>query len=193
LLLLLVMLVAGASVDVALPWRTNQSPQSADPTPRPSVILEVTHTTFSIFENSENKYLYLRVLSDGSIECQSPFPIEKSESNERRSYRKILTQEEFKALQSLIDQPQILKIQPKYRAYVSVDTSSEWGIKLQHHGETQRIVVGMFSPGLAREFKQPYPKALTKLGCTVQKLRHEVVGDPAEHIDSDCKKVLQLE
>jgi hypothetical protein len=47
-----------------------------------------------------------------------------------------------------------------------------------------------FSPGLARTMKHPYPDALVKLGCNIEKLRAGLSGE-SNFPDSECKRVLR--
>jgi hypothetical protein len=61
--------------------------------------------------------------------------------------------------------------------YAIVDTSTEWTIKIQRPGQAQTIQVLEFSPGLARTMKHPYPDALVKLACNIEKLRAGLSGE----------------
>jgi len=71
-----------------------------------------------------------------------------------------------------------------------VDTSTEWTIKIQRPGQAQTIQVLEFSPGLARTMKHPYPDALVKLGCNIEKLRAGLSGE-SNFPDSECKRALR--
>jgi hypothetical protein len=66
---------------------------------------------------------------------------------------------------------------------------TEWTIKIQRPGLAQTIQVLEFSPALAKRMKHPYPDALVKLGCNIEKLRADVYGESSP-LDSECQKVL---
>jgi hypothetical protein len=161
--------------------------QSPSPRPNADIVLEViaTHTTMA----SEDTYVYLRVFSDGTAECQS-----RNHSNsaaKERPTMKTLTQNEFFQITSVVSNPKLTKVGPRYETrYAIVDTSTEWTIKIQRPGQPQVIQVLEFAPALARIRKHPYPNALVKLGCNIEKLRDQVSGESSS-LDSECKRVLR--
>ena len=117
-LLVITLLASPGILAVAVLARTNDLAQSVATSPLPSVLLEVTEADIStVTPIGENKFLYLRVLSDRTAECQSSFQVRKDESNVRLTYTKTLTQEEFKRLRALIDNPEVAKIKAKYDGF----------------------------------------------------------------------------
>jgi hypothetical protein len=151
------------------------------------IVLEViaTHTTLA----SEDKYVYLRVFSDGTAEWQSSM-LSNSQKTEHLAVKKTLTQDEFIRIKSAVSEPKLAAVGPRYETrYAIVDTSTEWTIKIQRPGQPQIIQVLEFSPGLARTMKHPYPDALVKLGCNIKKLRVDVSGE-SNTLDSECKRAL---
>ena len=164
----------------------NNLAQSARPSPNANMVLEViaTHTTMA----SEDRYVYLRVFSDSTAECQ---PSEHSNSGEKLLVvKRTLTQDEFIRIKSVVSEPKLAAVKPKYETrYAIVDTWTEWTIKIQRTGQPQIIQVLEFSPGLARTMKHPYSDALVKLGCNIEKLRADVSGE-SDGLDSECKRVL---
>ena len=161
--------------------------QSPSPSPNVDILLEViaTHSAMT----SEDRYVYLRVLSDRTAECQS-----SRHSNLAKKdllpVKKTLTQDEFIRIKSVVSEPKLASVGPKYETrYAIVDTWTEWTIKIQRPGQPQIIQVLEFSPGLARTMKHPYPDALVKLGCNIEKLRADVFGE-SNTLDSECKKAL---
>lgn len=179
-LTLVVMTVLGR---LAPAYDLAQSPKvSAD------MVLEViaTHTTME----GEDTYVYLRVFSDRTAECQSS-KHSSAEKKELPSVKKMLTQNDFIWIKSVTSDPKLATLGPKYETrYAIVDSSTEWTIKIQRTaGEPQIIRVLEFSPGLARTMKKPYPDALVKLGCSIKKLRADVSGESIS-LEDECQRVL---
>jgi len=140
---------------------------------------------------SEDTYIYLRVLSNRTAECQTLSHTDP-DKKDLSSYKKILTQAEFEKLESVVDNPRLHHVRARYETrYAIVDTWTEWTIKIRRPGQPQTIEVLEFSPGLAKIMKHPYPTGLVKLGCTIQKLRSEVSGESA-YFDSECKRILEI-
>jgi len=140
---------------------------------------------------SNDTYVYLRVFSDSTAECQPRHTA--PEKNTLNSFKKTLTQDEFERIKSILDEPKVLNLRAKYDTetrWVIVDTWTQWNIKFQSRGQSRTITVLEFSPGLARAMKHPYPDTLVKLGCTIEKLRSDVSGEL--FLDSACKKVLGI-
>ena len=161
--------------------------ESTDASPGADVILEVIETNSTLA--SEDAYLYLRVFSDGTAECHS---VVNGEKKEIRSFKKTLTQDEFTQVKSVVGNPKLARVKPKYETrYAIVDTYTEWKITIQRRGQSQVIHILEFSPGLAKIMKHPYPEALVKLGCSARKLRDDVLGQPS-YFDSECRRVLGI-
>jgi hypothetical protein len=151
------------------------------------IVLEViaTHNTLA----SEDRYVYLRVFSDGTAEWQSS-NYSNSQKTELLAAKKTLTQDEFMRIKSVVSEPKLAAVGPKYETrYAIVDTFTEWTIKIQRPGRLQIIQVLEFSPGLARTMKHPYPNALVKLGCNIEKTRADVSGE-SHTPDSECMRAL---
>jgi len=90
-----------------------------------------------------------------------------------------------------VSEPQLAAVKRKYETrYAIVDTWTEWTIEIQPPGQPQIIQVLEFSPGLARTMKHPYPDALVKLGCNIEKLRADVSGE-SNRLDSEFTRVLE--
>ncbi len=154
----------------------------------PRVILEVINKHFTMGRKIPS--VYLRVFSDGTAECHTVrYTGDEAETIKKEK----LSQEELGKLEALMDTPGLLNIKKRYELmYTVVDSWMEWNIKVPHKGGAQKIQVLNFSPGSAREKKQPYPDALVKLGCSIWKLRHEVYGDEPYYLNDDCKEALEL-
>lgn len=181
---MLIATVAAASLPLAISFA--QSPATAPV----QTIIEViaTHTT----PQTEHRYMYLRVFSDGTAECQLSAPTD-AKNKEPAILRKTLTKDEFTRIKSAAYEPALANVGSKYETkYAIVDSWTEWKIELHRSGQTQTIQVLEFSPGLAETMKHPYPDALVKLGCTLKKTRAAVSGEPPSH-DYECEKVLGAE
>ena len=180
------MLVVMTALGLLAP--ANNLAQSPSHSPTADILLEViaTHTTMA----SEDTYVYLRVFSDRTAEFQ-PSRHGNSEEKELPAIKKTLTQDEFIRITSVVSEPKLATVGPKYETrYAIVDTSTEWTIKIQRPVQAQTIQVLEFSPGLAKTMKHPYPDALVKLGCNIEKLRAALSGE-SNFPDSECKRVLR--
>ncbi len=168
---------------VFAPYDFGQSPRVTA-----NMILEViaTHAT----SESEDKYVYLRVFSDGTAECETSRH-RNSESKEFPTVKKMLSQDELIRIKSMASDPKLATLGPKYETrYAIVDSWTEWTIKIQRTtGDSQIIEVLEFSPDLAKVMKHPYPDALVRLGCSIAKSRADVSGDSIS-LDDECKRVL---
>jgi len=179
-------LLALITVESLFPHISNPRP-SPNSSPSADVLLEVTATHSTM--QSEDTYIYLRVFSDGTAECQSS---RHANPDGEDRYKKTLTQDEFGKLKTILDEPGLRHVRTRYETrYAIVDTSTEWVIKIRRTGRPQIIEVLEFSPALAKIMKHPYPSALVKLGCTVQKVRSDVSGESA-YVDSECKRILEI-
>jgi hypothetical protein len=155
------------------------------------VILEVTATDFQI--GPEQDYLYLRVFSDHSAEAQTLKRKTMLDKAVLVDSKTKLTQDEFTKIQHLIDEPEILKLDALYRQRIGdvLDVFTSWRIKIQHPEHLQELVVIAFAPQGARRRHRPYPQPLVKLGCTIEKVRSETIGEKAD-LDDECKKILGM-
>jgi hypothetical protein len=176
------MLVVIAGLGLLAP--ANNFAQLAAPSPAPDIILDViaTHSTMA----GEERYMYLRVFSDSTAEYQSSKHSDGVE-NDLPAIRKTLPQDEFNRIRSVLNDAKVATLKPKYETrYAIVDSSTQWTVKIQRSGQTQSIQVLEFSPGLARAMKHPYPDALVRLGCNIEKLRADVSGE-SDWLHSDCR------
>jgi hypothetical protein len=180
-LLLVVMVALGLLAPV------DNFAQLLGPSPGADILFEViaTHSTMA----SEDRYVYLRVFADRTAECEFSNR-SNSDGKHPLAVKKTLSQDEFIRLESVVSEPKLASVGPKYETrYAIVDSWTEWRIKIQRPGQPQIIQVLEFSPGLARTMKHPYPDALVKLGCSIEKLRADVLGE-SNTLDSECKKTL---
>jgi hypothetical protein len=138
----------------------------------PTLLLEVRNTHFTV--GRKIKSTYLRVLSDGSVECHT----EKYWHEQDVVKRGMLSSEDLEALNRLLNDPNLLDVKPRYKLmYQVVDSWMEWEINIPHHRRVQRINIAGFSPTAAKKQNQPYPPVLTKLGCSIWKTRSDLYGD----------------
>jgi hypothetical protein len=156
------------------------------------VILEVVNKHFTVGRQIPS--VYLRVYSDGTLECHT----EKFWDEADVVKHKTLGPEELRALQAVLDNPELLRADEKYGLMAPViDSWMEWDIRA-HDWRSVKIRVLNFSPASARQKNEPYPPAVLRLGCSIWKLRNEVYGDaqnggkPFYRVD-DCKEVLGTE
>jgi hypothetical protein len=154
------------------------------PGPSKEILLNVVaaHTT----PQGEHSYLYLRVFSDGSAECQASTP--SARVKDQPTTTKPLAKDEFSRIKSIVDDQKLAGLAPKYETkYAAVDSWTEWKIEIHGSGRMQIIQVLEFSPSLAKTMKHPYPEALVELGCSVEKARAELTGETTL-FDSKCDR-----
>jgi hypothetical protein len=138
------------------------------------IILEVMNKHFT--RGTTIPSLYLRVFSDGTAECHT----EKFSGEEKDvTKRKVLGTKEFEKLKAVINEPNFRDIKKRYELnHPVVDSWMEWTITVQHPNGVQRIQVLNFSPVSEVYKNQAYPDALVKLGCSILKIREEVLRRP---------------
>ena len=172
-------LVAAIAAGLAAP--ADNLAQSASPGSRTDAILEVTGTVTGW--GGDNRYVYLRVLSDGTAECE---PVR----HEVPIIKKTLSPTQFTRIKAVLSQRNVARLGDKYETnFATVDDGSYWTIEIQRPIQPQFIRVVGFTPGLAKILKHPYPGGLVTLGCSIEKLRTVVTGEPnLPH--SECAPVL---
>jgi hypothetical protein len=154
-------------------------------TPKP--LLEVINRHFTMGKRIPS--VYLRVFSDGTVECH----MQKYTGKEIDSVkRKTLAAQEFETLRAVIENPALSRIKSKYglMSFV-IDSWMEWDIRVAAGSRTRTFEILNFSPKAARERSQSYPASLVRLGCSIEQLRAEVFeenGFPS--FDDDCKTAL---
>jgi len=161
------------------------------PSITPTTIIEVQAEEFDIAWNQH--YLYLRVLSDGSAECQI---LERKSGDQRfdvadiTSTRKVLSEQQLKRLQTVLGQQSTLKLNTVYRQRIAdiLDAGTVWDIKIAHSKRIQNVRVVEFAPDEAKEAKRPYPNSLLTLGCIINRLRADITGQSA-YVDDECQNL----
>jgi hypothetical protein len=157
-----------------------------------TVILEVAAEDFDIAWRQE--YLYLKVLSDGTSECQ----IVKRKSGDMRfekadilPVKRSVSQAELEQLKALLAKDDISRLDNTYKQRIAMmlDAGTVWHIRIPRINRTQEIHVVAFAPDAAKVQKRPYPTALLALGCTIEKMRGEAIGGNID-TDDECRKVL---
>lgn len=157
-----------------------------------TVVLEVKAEDFDIAWRQE--YLYLKVLSDGTSECQ----IVKRKSGDMRfekadvrPAKRSLSEAELEQLRALLAQNDISRLDNTYKQRIAamLDAGTAWHIRIPRANQTQEIHVVAFEPDAAKAQKRPYPTALLALGCTIEKIRGEATGESVD-TDDECKKAL---
>src|SRR2546430_3458005 len=99
--------------------------QSSSRNPRPNVLVEVSATHTS--PEAERTYLYVRVLSNGMVEWQSSNPA--ADKKEPTINSKSLTNERFLQIKSVLDDPRLQKLSPKYETrFAIVDSWTMWRV-----------------------------------------------------------------
>ena len=146
-----------------------------------TLILEVINRHFTVGEKIPSTYL--KIYSDGTAECHTLKYWDEPDIAKTKS----LPIEEFDQLKAFLEQPDLLNVKHRYeRMYAVMDSWMEWTIKIKHSSGEQSFEVSGFSPSSAKASRQPYPEALTKSGCSIQKIRSEVFGYEPRRAETDC-------
>ena len=156
-----------------------------------NTVLEVTAVDFDTAW--QQGYVYIKVQSDGIVESQ----ILKRKSGDTRfekadvvAAKGTLSTSELRQLNALLARGDTLHLKTTYKqgALAVVDAGTWWDIQIPRDDRAQQIHVVAFAPDLAKAAKHPYPKALLALGCTIEKIRAETVGEKL-NTDTECNKV----
>ena len=70
-----------------------------------------------------------------------------------------------------------------------LDAGTSWNIRIPRANQIQEVHVVAFAPDAAKAQKHPYPHALLVLGCTIEKLRAEAIGQNVE-AERECTNIL---
>jgi hypothetical protein len=174
--------------------QTSGSATNEQPLNRHNTVLEVTAVDFDIAWQQE--YLYIKVQSDGMVETQ----ILRRKSGDSRfekadvvAAKRTLSISELQRLNALLAQGNTLRLKTTYKqgALAVIDAGTWWDIQIPRNDRPQKIHVVAFAPDLAKAAKHPYPKALLALGCTIEKIREETIGEKS-NTDAECIKVLPV-
>jgi hypothetical protein len=159
----------------------------------PRTVIEVTAVSFDIAWQQE--YLYLKVQADGTLEAQ----VLKRKSGDMRfekadvvAVKRTLSTAELQRLQTVVSQRGTLRLKPTYKQgmFIIIDAGTWWDIQIPRANQPQRIHVVGFAPSAAKAVKHPYPLALLALGCTIEKLRGDTIGEDLARQD-DCGDALR--
>jgi hypothetical protein len=170
--------------------QNHDSPPSTQQASPAELILEVIATKFDI--GPSEKYLYLAIYSDRSVEFQAMGPA-WSDKPSPTKLKKTFSKADFARLETLLNQPSVLNLKPKYPSRLDViDAGTSWDITLQHTQSLQKVEIVAFDPEEARRSHRHYPDALVKLGCTIKLLRNDITGAQAK-LQGECKKALKVD
>jgi hypothetical protein len=167
---------------VYLPLANSQTAESAS---HPTLILEVIQLHFTMGKKIPS--VYLRLFSDGTAECHAL----RQPDGQDVAKQKTISVHEYEALKTILEDQQLLQVKHRYELMHPVfDSWTEWNITIKRRTGDQAFEVSGFSPTSA------YPKVLTKLGCSIWKLRREVYGDVPAWLDDghiqECKDALEI-
>jgi hypothetical protein len=103
---------------------------------------------------------------------------------------KSLAREDFLRIKSILDDPRLENLAPKYETrFAVIDSWTTWKVKIRREENYRSIEILEFSPDLAKSMKHPYPAVLVELGCTFKKLRASISGDRPS-LDHACEELL---
>jgi hypothetical protein len=156
----------------------------AQPKSHAKLILEVITRHFTVGRRIRS--VYLRVDSDGSVECRT-FRFTGDETEKIK--RKKLARRELQNLEAALDDPTLLNVGKKYVTWGPViDSWMEWEINVPHGWQARQIDIKVddfaleieafdITPKAQRQKLGSYPPALLRLGCLIWKIRNKVYGD----------------
>jgi|HubBroStandDraft_1064217.scaffolds.fasta_scaffold00024_79 hypothetical protein len=147
------------------------------------VILEVMNYHFTMGHKIPS--VFLRVLSDGSVECRS---LRTTGPEASVVKKKVLAPEEVKEVKAVIEQPELRDVKSRYElTHPIIDSWMEWDIRIPRTAGTQDIAIAAFASTPLGD--GPYPIAVARLGCLTSKLRDEVYGDEPDYRRRECKNI----
>jgi hypothetical protein len=147
------------------------------------VILEVMNYHFTMGRQIPS--VFLRVLSDGSVECHS-LRATGPEANVVK--KKVLTPGAVQEVKGVVEQSELLDAKRRYeRTHPVFDSWMEWDIRIPRTTGTQDIAIAAFASTPLREGH--YSIAVARLGCLISKLRDEVYGDEPDYRRRECKNI----
>jgi len=153
-----------------------------------SPLLDAAETHYYI--GGQDEYLYLRVYPDGTAEAQllKRAPMFGQAHIETR--RSVLNKKDFSELEALISSGRTENLQSRYPQRIGdlLDDFTAWNIRLKATAGKQQLEVVAFAPDMAKQNNKPYPPTLLTLGCLMQKLRAQTVGESI-HLDRECQSV----
>jgi hypothetical protein len=151
----------------------------------------VSATDFQI--GPQQDYLYLRVFADHSAEAQTIKRKTVTDKAVLTTRNRKLTEDEFTEIQHLTEEPEMLKLDALYKQRIGLvlDVFTSLRIKIRRADHQQELEVIAFAPEEARRRQHPYPEPLVKLGCTIDKVRSEIIAERGD-FDDECLRVLGM-
>ena len=102
-----------------------------------------------------------------------------------------VSEKEFERIRSLLLDAELLNLRSVYKSRLDViDAGTSWDVRIPHGDHQQSIQVIGFAPDDAKRLKRPYPDALVRLGCLIDKTRSDVTADRAL-LETECERVLE--
>jgi hypothetical protein len=149
------------------------------PSPKANVILEVVNRHFTVGKKIPS--LFLRLFSDGTVEC-STVRFSEHDSSTTREGR--LTTEELADATAIINDPALLEANGRYELHRWVfDSWMEWDVRIENPKYSHDVTVSFAGAG-----ERAYPASLAKLGCVILKARQEVFGDNTKYYYPACNE-----
>ena len=158
------------------PSRIAGQASSKNPSERPRVLLEVVNRHFTVGKKIPSNYL--KVLSDGSVECEA---IDKREVDLKKAQ---LTASELSQITSVLNDPGVRDLGHSYALQrVVFDSWMEWDITINRSSPPPQNITLVFARGTGNP---KLPDALTKLGCKILELRRSVYGQDEAYYTPAC-------
>ena len=145
--------------------------------------LQVISTDTSSY--SSEKYLYLRVFEDGTVEYHSivdvdlikPIPV----------IAKKLVQEDIDGLMALLRLPSVQRLSGAFEREDLGIFHETLDIKIHRDTDVQKVSLVNFHSGRNAPGRPPYPEAAVRLGCVVDRLKQK--ANSSDWQSEECKNL----
>jgi hypothetical protein len=126
---------------------------------------------------------YLRLFSDGTVECST---VKFDEHDTSRTKKGRLKPEELAEANAIINDPSLRDVKGRYVIdRLMIDSWMDWDIRIRSPKNSQRITISF--AGASQMWG--YPQSLSKLGCLILKLRGQTYGDSTAYYSPACKNI----
>jgi hypothetical protein len=154
-------------------------PTTAQESHLPKLLLRVVNRHFTVGKRIPSDYL--KVFSDGSVECHA---IKFGEHDEDDVKKGQLSPDDLAKLTSALNDSGFQDLSDEYKLQrVVVDSWMEWDITIERSWLHSQNITLAFSGGNG---DSKLPDALRKLGCQILDLRRRVYGDDGAYYNPAC-------
>ena len=150
-----------------------QAQQTAHRQAIPDLVVEVLATDYQAF--SKTKYVYLRVLSDGTVVYHDPWHIDLFES---APTRKQMSAAQLNRLKGILSEPKVSELSGDYNGGQGVDTSLLWEITVATPSGARMFTLHNFTYGFDHGLLpgRPITEPARRIGCALEEVSNQMKG-----------------